>query len=63
MKQITLTRKQLLQMKQIVEHFTEVETFQLVEINTSGIGPTVHLKFTLFDSTATQMDITDISNW
>lgn len=63
MKEITLTRKQLLQMKQIVEHFTEVETFQLVEINSSGIGPSVHLKFTLFDNTATDMNITDFSNW
>lgn len=63
MKEIHLTRKQLLLMKQIVEHFHEVENFTLVVSNNSGIGPAVHLKFTLFEDTKTQMDLTDLSTW
>jgi len=63
----TLNRTQVEKLAKMVEHFKEVEWFTLEETNTSGIGPTVTVKFNLFNDDDkdidTTVDITDVSTW
>lgn len=51
----------------IANHFKEVEWFTLEESNSSGIGPTVVVKFNLFNDadkdSDTVVDITDVTTW
>lgn len=67
MKEFALNRKQLKKITDIADRFDNVEWFVFVEENTSGIGPTVLVKFNLFgdnDKDAdTTVDITDVSTW
>ena len=67
MNDISLTRKQVLQLAEIAAKFPESEWFTIHEDSTSGIGPTVQVKFSIFkdshkDFDAT-IDITDYSTW
>jgi len=62
MKSITLSRKQVQDLIDIVLHFKEVEEFTLESDNSSGIGPTVKVKCTLFEK-PTVVDITDLDSW
>lgn len=62
MKSITLNRKQLTELNQLVDHFKEVEEFTIEHDNTSGIGPTIKVRCELFNK-PTIIDITDVSNW
>ena len=58
-----LTRKQINQLSEIVDHFNEVEVYELYEEHT-GIGPIVKVKFSLFGKTSdTSVDITDVESW
>jgi hypothetical protein len=58
-----LTRKQIEQLADIVDHFQEVEIYDLYEEHT-GIGPIVKVKFSLFGKTSdTSVDITDVESW
>ena len=58
-----LTRKQINQLAEIVDHFNEVEVYELYEEYT-GIGPIVKVKFSLFGKTSdTSVDITDVESW
>jgi hypothetical protein len=63
----TLNRTQVEKLAKMTEHFKEVEWFTLEESNTSGIGPTVTVKFNLFNDDDkdidTTVDITDVSTW
>ena len=59
---IILTRKQIFDMATLANHFTDVEMFTIEESNTSGIGPSVHVKCTLFEKPTT-VDITDVGSW
>jgi len=63
----TLNRTQVEKLAKMVEHFKEVEWFTLEESTTSGIGPTVTVKFNLFNDDDkdidTTVDITDVSTW
>jgi hypothetical protein len=52
---IRLSRKQIEQMYQMIEHFKEVDDFQLRITHTTGIGPSVHFTFDL--------DLTDVTKW
>jgi hypothetical protein len=67
MVEFALNRKQVGQLAQLAEHFTEVEWFTLREESTSGIGSTVTVKFNLFGDahkdTDTTVNITDVSTW
>jgi hypothetical protein len=59
-----LTRKQIDQLYEIAAHFPEVELYELYEEHTSGIGPVVKVKFSLFGKTSdTSVDITDVESW
>jgi hypothetical protein len=63
---IKLNRKQIGQLTQLYNTFKDVEWFELVEDHSSGIGPTVTVRFSLFDpetKTDTTVDITDVSTW
>jgi hypothetical protein len=59
----TLTRSQVEKLAKIAEHFKEVDQFTLEETHESGIGPTVRVRFNLFDKNDTNVDITDVSTW
>lgn len=65
--QFALNRTQVLKLAKIAEHFSEVEWFTLEETNVSGIGPSVVVKFDLFNDSDkdndTYVDITDVSTW
>lgn len=65
-KKIHLTRKQILQMAEMVNHFTEVNDFVIEVSHESGIGPSVRFKFTLDlvgEAKDVAVDATDVSNW
>ena len=63
----TLNRTQVEKLAKMATHFKEVEWFTLEEARTSGIGPTVTVKFNLFNDddkdVDTTVDITDVSTW
>jgi hypothetical protein len=63
----TLNRTQVEKLAKMATHFKEVEWFTLEEVRTSGIGPTVTVKFNLFNDddkdVDTTVDITDVSTW
>jgi len=61
--QISLTRSQIEKLTKMVNHFSEVEQFVLEQSHESGIGPTVRVKFNLFDKNDTVVDVTDVSTW
>lgn len=65
--QFCLNRSQIEKLAKMANHFTEVEWFTLEESNSSGIGPTVVVKFNLFKDNDkdidTTVDITDVDTW
>ena len=65
--QFALNRSQIEKLAKMAAHFKEVEWFTLEETNNSGIGPTVVVKFNLFNDSDkdidTTVDITDVSTW
>ena len=65
--QFALNRGQVLKLAQLADQFEEVEWFTLEENLSSGIGPTVVVKFNLFKDndkdTDVTVDITDVSTW
>lgn len=65
--QFCLNRQQIEKLAKMAEHFKEVKWFTLEESNSSGIGPTVIVKFNLFNDSDkdidTTVDITDVSTW
>jgi len=65
-KSIKLNRKQIEQFIELYTKFDYVEWFELVEDHSSGIGPTITVKFKVFDTNDkpdTKVDITDVSTW
>jgi hypothetical protein len=63
MNTITLTRKQIGQLQEMAERFTETENFTVESESLSGIGSTISVRFDLFEKADTKIDITDVSNW
>lgn len=67
METFQLTQKQIKQLSDIAEHFSEIKLFTLEQSHESGIGPTVVVKFDLFNnnpnSKDTTIDITDVGSW
>lgn len=65
--QFALNRSQIEKLSKMAAHFKEVEWFTLEESNSSGIGPTVVVKFNLFNDSDkdidTTVDITDVDTW
>jgi hypothetical protein len=66
-RQFALNRSQIEKLSKMATHFKEVEWFTLEESSSSGIGPTVVVKFNLFNDSDkdidTTVDITDVSTW
>jgi hypothetical protein len=66
MNNLVLTRKQVLQLAELVNKFPDTEQFTLEEISSSGVGPEIIVKFTLFNTDKdfdTTVNITDYSIW
>lgn len=63
MNKIILTRKQIRQLNQLVEQFTDTENFTVEAESLSGIGPNISVRFDLFEKGDTKVDITDVENW
>jgi hypothetical protein len=63
MNTIVLSRRQIEQLAKIAKRFTETDTFTIESESTSGIGPSITIRFDLFEKADTKVDITDVSNW
>lgn len=63
MNKITLNRKQVAKLTEIVDHFKEIEHFTVETDNSSGIGVGIQVKFDLFEKNDTNINITDLSEW
>jgi hypothetical protein len=59
-----LTRKQIDQLGEIIDHFPSIDLFELEETNMSGIGPMISVKFSIFGKKQdASIDITDVESW
>ena len=67
MNEYSLTKIQVQKLASLVERFPNVTWFTLVDGPATGIGPTTHVKFSLFGDddkdNDTTIDITDVSTW
>jgi hypothetical protein len=67
MNEFALNRKQINKLIEIATKFPDVEWFTLTDDRSSGIGPTIKVKFNLFGDDDkdidTIVDITDVSTW
>lgn len=63
MNSVTLNRKQIAQLTEIVERFIDTEHFTVESESLSGIGPNISIRFDLFEIADTKIDITDVSTW
>ena len=66
MSDITLSRKQVLQLAELAEKFPDTEWFSLETDSSSGIGTQICVKFDMFKfgvSGDTTVNITDFSTW
>jgi hypothetical protein len=67
MSNISLTRKQVLQLAELVTKFPDAEWFTIEMSSASGIGTNVTVKFDMFKDSRkdfdTTVDITDLSTW
>jgi hypothetical protein len=62
MKKYILTQTQIKTLADIAGRFPEIEQFDIVEENSSGIGPTTTVRFELLGKDV-KIDNTDVSNW
>jgi len=62
-KNIILNREQIEKLHEIAEHFKDIQQFEVEIDHSSGIGTNVRVKFDLFDSKDTTIDITDVKDW
>ena len=63
---ITLSRKQVLQLAELAAKFPDTEWFSLETDSSSGIGTQICVKFDMFKSGVsgdTTVNITDFSTW
>jgi len=63
---ITLSRKQVLQLAELAAKFPDTEWFSLETDSSSGIGTQICVKFDMFKSDVpgdTTVNITDFSTW
>lgn len=63
MNRIVFTRKQIEQLSEIAERFTDTNNFTVESDSPSGIGQSINVRFDLFENNDTQIDITDVENW
>ena len=63
MDEFVLTRSQIMKLAKIAEHFTDTKYYTLYETHEGDIGPSMYVRFDLFEENDTQMKITDMSTW
>jgi hypothetical protein len=67
MNTLSLNRKQIEKLTEIVTHFKEIEWFTIRVDRSSGIGEGITIEFNLFNDNDkdvdTKIDITDVSTW
>jgi hypothetical protein len=63
MNEFVLTRDQIMKLAKIAVQFKDTKFFTLYETHESGIGPSMNVRFDLFEENDTQMNITDVSTW
>jgi len=67
MKTLSLNRKQIGKLTEIVNHYKEKEWFTIKVDNVSGIGEGIVVEFNLINEddkdVDTRVDITDVSTW
>ena len=63
MNEFVLTREQILKLAKLAEHFKDTKYYTLHESNDSGIGPSTHVRFDLFEEDDAKLNITDVSTW
>jgi hypothetical protein len=63
MNRVTLNRKQIGQLVEIYQRFTDTEHFTIESSSPSGIGQTITVQIDLFEKSDTKVDITDVSEW
>jgi hypothetical protein len=66
MEKVTLNRRQMDQLVEFITNFKDVQQITLEEGHSSGIGPDVRVKCSLFGNDSkpeTIIDITDVSCW
>ena len=66
MSDITLSRKQVLQLAELAAKFPDTEWFSLETDSSSGIGTQICVKFDMFKNMSdldTTVNITDFSTW
>ena len=63
MNRVTLNRRQMHQLAEIVNKFIDTEHFTIEQESLSGIGPNISVRFELFEKDDTKVDITDVSTW
>lgn len=60
---VTLSREQVKKLNELVYHFEEVEYFDIVVDQSSGIGTGLSVTFDLFTTNDTKVDITEYEKW
>ena len=66
MSDVTLSRKQVLQLAELAAKFSDTEWFAIETDSSSGIGTQICVKFDMFKSGVpgdTTVNITDFSTW
>ena len=63
MNRIVFSKKQIEQLAELAERFSDAENFVVESESLSGIGPNVTVRFDLFKKNDTYVDITDVENW
>jgi hypothetical protein len=63
MSKIVLNREQIQKLYKLTQHFKEGTHYTLEEDRSSGIGPSITVRFDLFASDDAQVNITDVSEW
>ena len=60
---VTLSRKQIHQLGEILLKFPDIEYFDIDEITSSGIGRAHYVKLDYIAYRDTMIDITDVARW
>lgn len=63
MTKIILTKSQIEKLYEITQHFQDIEQYEVSTDSSSGIGPTVSARFSLFNDTKMTADITEVDKW
>lgn len=63
MNAVMLNRKQIGHLLELYQRFPDTEHFTIESQRLSGIGDNIRVRFDLFESADTRVNITDVSTW